>query len=530
MAFSNSIVNPIRSCVRRRAHLLLFLPLAAPLAGCGSESTAPRSDLDPVPGITFIAGENVTDTIDAPLSQPLHIVVRDTAGRAMPGVAVRFSSVRIARPDGTTAPSVLVGDVGAAGVSSFVSVMTSADGEALARIVMGRVAGAGAVAIEVPQIGIRDTACYTVEPGAATQVVLPVADTTIEVGHTLALTGRIEDRYGNTRPDAVTYEVVGTGLTLTADQVSASEPARAAVIGRLDGSSLESDTMWVSVVPVATIAARRGNKLVTAGLDGTRLMELPHDLEAGDYGPEWHPNGQSLLAVLGTFVGPSSLHRVELDGATEHVIGPNASGDGYLNVPGKIMGFSYSPDGQWVYLSGGNCNFNAILYRLPVADPQALERLSPTGMDECFQLVNHWPSLSPDGARLAFENQTGNKHGYSVRIMTIATREVTEVIAGGQRPRWSPAGDLIAYWADDQIWVVRPDGTGARAISPPGRNYIPGVQWSPDGEWILARFEPRQGWAGTTVALLRVSAPLEIPLAWTTGYNGIALPAWMPEP
>ena len=153
-----------------------------------------------MPGITFIAGENVTDTIDAPLSQALHIVVRDTAGRAMPGVAVRFSSVRVARPDGTTAPSVLVGDVGAAGVSSFVSVTTSADGEALARIVMGRVAGAGAVAIEVPQIGISDTARYTVEPGAATQVVLPVADTTIEVGYALALTGRIEDRYGNTRP------------------------------------------------------------------------------------------------------------------------------------------------------------------------------------------------------------------------------------------------------------------------------------------------------------------------------------------
>jgi Tol biopolymer transport system component len=221
---------------------------------------------------------------------------------------------------------------------------------------------------------------------------------------------------------------------------------------------------------------------------------------------------------------------VELGGATQQVIAQNASSAGGKSVPGAIRGFTYSPDAQWVYLSGGNCNYNAILYRLPVANPQALERLSPTGMDECFELVNHWPSLSPDGARLAYENQTWNQSGYSVRVMTISTKAITEIVAGGQRPRWSPAGDLIAYWADKQIRVVRPDGTGARVVSPAGYAYVPGVQWSPDGKWILARFEPRQGWAGTTVALLNVGTGLEIPLTWTTSYNGVALPAWKPVP
>ncbi|MBW3571622.1 MAG: hypothetical protein KY467_10990 [Gemmatimonadetes bacterium] len=519
---------PLRSCAHRWAHLPLILLLTTPVAGCSGDSTGPGNEPGHEPGINIVAGANVTDTVSASLPLALRVVVRDAAGRILPGVVVRFSSVPIVRAGGTTVPSVLVGDVSAAGASTFFADTTSADGVALARIVMGRAAGAGAVSIEVPEAGLQDTARYTITPGGAAKIVLPVVDTTIQVGRTMPLSGRVEDRYGNVRADTIIYEVAGTGLTITGGQVSAGAPARAAVVGRVDRSSLAPDTTWVSVVPAAMIAARRGDKLVTAALDGTGLIGIPHIHEAGDYGPEWHPNGQSLLAVLGDAFG--SLYSVELGGATQQVIAPTMSSAGGRSVPGVIRGFIYSPDAQWVYLSGNSCNYTAILYRLPVANPPAIERLSPTGADECFELVNHWPSLSPDGARLAFENQTWNQSGYSIRVMTIATRAVTQLVAGGQRPRWSPTGDLIAYWADKQIWVVRPDGTGARVVSPPGRAYVPGAQWSPDGQWILARFEPRREWAGTTVALLNVSTGLEIPLPWTTGYGAITLPVWRPVP
>lgn len=213
-----------------------------------------------------------------------------------------------------------------------------------------------------------------------------------------------------------------------------------------------------------------------------------------------------------------------MGGAIHRAIEPTAPSTGYL------YSAAYSPDAQWMYLASGTCNYASILYRVPVANPVTVERLSPAGPNECFELVNHWPSLSPDGARLTYENQTWNKQGYSVRVMEIATRAITEIVVAGQRPRWSPAGDLIAYWANNQIWVVKPDGTEARVVSPPGRSYSPGVQWSPDGRWMLARFEPTPGWAGTTVALLNVSTGSEIPLAWTSGYGGIGLPAWKPAP
>jgi hypothetical protein len=41
-------------------------------------------------------------------------------------------------------------------------------------------------------------------------------------------------------------------------------------------------------------------------------------------------------------------------------------------------------------------------------------------------------------------------------------------------------------------------------------------------------FEPRDGWAGTTVTLLNVSSGLEISLSWTTGYGNFPPPLWKP--
>lgn len=505
----------------RRALVALPVLLAALALGCGSDPSGPGTPSGTSPGINVVAGANVTDTIDALLPLALRVVVRDADGSIIPDAVVRFSSVEIERPGGFRVPSVLLGDLSTEGASSFLAETTSASGEAFARIVMGRFAGTGGVRIEVPQAGINTTASFTIAPGAATTVLLPAADTTIQVGRSLPLSGLVVDRYGNARTDAVTYQVAGTGLTLTNGQVGASAPARAAVMGRF--GKLAPDTTWVSVVPAATIAAFHESKLVTVALDGSGLVQIPHTLETQGEGPEWHPNGQSLLTLLGTFGGPRTLYRVELDGAMQPVIDPSTPGTGYT------YSAVYSPDARWVYLASGTCNYAAILYRVLLIDPKTIWRVSPTGADECFELVNHWPSLSPDGAQLAFENQTWNRQGYSVRVMDLATGAIRELVAGGQHPRWSPQGDLIAYWADQQIWVARPDGSGARVISPPGHAYVAGVQWSPDGQWVLARFLPRASWAGTTVALINVTTQLEIPLAWTTGYGDFSLPAWKPS-
>ena len=512
------------------SRIALSVVVAQCLAACGTDATSPGGTTNGKAGIDIVAGANGSDTVDAALPLALRVVVRDAAGRVMSGTVVRFTSAPVRLSDGSTLPGVLVGAVNALSATGFLAETTSAQGVVSARIVAGRAAGAAAVVISVPQTGFQDTARYTIAPGLAAAVVLPVVDTTLQVGRTLTLGGHVEDRYGNRRTDAVTYDAPGTGLTSAGGQLTATAPARAAVVGRLAGGRIAPDTSWVSAVPVATIAAMRGSKLFTAALDGTGVTAIPHALEANDYGAEWHPNGQSLLALLGTFGSAASLYKVELGGATQPLLAPNLSNNGIYPIPGAIGAFAFAPDAQSVFLSGGNCNYNAILYRLPLANTTALERLSPPGVDECFTLVNAWPSLSPDGTQLAYENQTWNQSGYSLRVMTIATRAITQLIVGGQRPRWSPSGDLIAYWLDKQIRVVKSDGTGGRTVSPATHNYVAGVRWSSDGQWIIARFAPTQGNAGTITTLLNVNTGLEIPLVWTSGYNEVSLPAWKPVP
>jgi Tol biopolymer transport system component len=55
-------------------------------------------------------------------------------------------------------------------------------------------------------------------------------------------------------------------------------------------------------------------------------------------------------------------------------------------------------------------------------------------------------------------------------------------------PQWSPNGRWIAATKFFKVWVIRPDGTGRKRISPPdpavGTRYASGPAWSPDGRSI----------------------------------------------
>jgi len=104
--------------------------------------------------------------------------------------------------------------------------------------------------------------------------------------------------------------------------------------------------------------------------------------------------------------------------------------------------------------------------------------------------------------------------------------------------KFSPDGNLVAYTVSNNDGPARPYSqlyvmdlrNGHTTRFSEGQESSGNPEWSPDGQWILARFAPIQTWAGTTVALINVTTGLEIPLAWTTGYGGLSLPAWRPTP
>jgi Tol biopolymer transport system component len=96
----------------------------------------------------------------------------------------------------------------------------------------------------------------------------------------------------------------------------------------------------------------------------------------------------------------------------------------------------------------------------------------------------------------------------------------------GELPVWSPTADTIAFVQqtgpeDDQgpLFVMAPDGTGQRQIG--SATYSPGIDWSPDGTWIVAQSIPE-----FQIMIINVKTGLRLPLAFISG--GEVAPTWKP--
>jgi Tol biopolymer transport system component/DNA-binding winged helix-turn-helix (wHTH) protein len=117
------------------------------------------------------------------------------------------------------------------------------------------------------------------------------------------------------------------------------------------------------------------------------------------------------------------------------------------------------------------------------------ERVSPSAELRAQQLtvgpgVELFPSLSPDGAALAYAGNASGRFEIYVRQIGRGRREL-QVTSGGSavRPSWSPDGRWIAYARsapEGGIWVVPALGGSPRQLTDFGSC----PSWSPDGRQI----------------------------------------------
>lgn len=443
---------------RRGSTRLLVVLLAA---GCGSDSTGPGDAQ-----LELHAGYGVTDTAQ---HKPPQALVADVgyAGRR-----VHFQSLPVSPDDPT--PSMYVSKLDASSFQVEITETSNARGRAAARIQLGTRAGQGGIIVSLPDLGLADTAFYTVLPASPCDLVFESGDTALSLGSTFSLEANVVDRHGNRRPDLVDFQVEGSAVELDPSGiVTAQTLGQAEIIAR---AAELADTIQIGVVPVATVAASTEETaaFVLRSLDGVEHSYLNVSV-GGRYDrrvPDWAPSGDRIM-----FETENRLYVLDLDGQLERLIVP-----GYGIVEETWP--QYSPDGAWIYFSGnpGQPDDAWELWRVR-ADGVGPERVGPAAETHRWDL---WASPSPDGTEIVYS--TGSPYyGWTLQILDLGTGSGRSLDLAGECPRWSPLGDLIAYVNAGVVFVVRPDGTDMHHISPLNRGYQVCIDWSPDGHYVLAR-------------------------------------------
>ena len=475
---------------------LLAGAIAASLvAGCGSDSTAPSSKSR----LRIDAGADVTDTIGAVLTQALVVQVREPSGALVRDAVVRFTAL----PNDSMpyASAIEVAPLTSQYFSGFTSDSTDANGRAAVLVELGGIAGKSGIAITVPELGLTDTAWYTVKPGQPSRFALGVSDTVVTRGVAWDIGARVMDRAGNPlSSDSVSYTSLSSGATVTeAGHVTAVSEGRAEIEVRYGTAH---DTSRASIVPPGLlVAVRPGNGLYLMNLDGTALKQLTG---LNDYSvfPQWSPDGKRITIYEGNPYGTVSFTAVSLDGTRTPVV-PSP-----ISLLGGLAWARPDPCGL-LYFAGPRTDNGAMTIWRMSADGSGLVALRSPANSYDF---TH-PAPSPDGKTVVYDLDP-----QGIMALDVASGTVHALGLQGFFPVFSPDGAQIAYITGSALMIANSDGSNARVLSgSAGYDAITAPSWSADGKWIVAP------WPGRGAALVRVSDGVTLPLPFALGYDQFAL-------
>jgi len=193
-----------------------------------------------------------------------------------------------------------------------------------------------------------------------------------------------------------------------------------------------------------------------ADLRGRKIARL-NFLFGEDVGPRFSPDGERIL-FTSTRGGTPGLWIMNRKGEVAKRICDGDQGDWF-------------PDGRRIAFHRKG---------------SIVERSLETG-EETVRHPPTWslssPSCSPDGQRVVFVGRHPRRSGLMCGPSGGTEFEPLMEGEGVGSPRWSPAGDRIAFEWVEHIWVVDADGRNSRQLTTSG-----GVQrrpaWSPDGSAI----------------------------------------------
>lgn len=225
------------------------------------------------------------------------------------------------------------------------------------------------------------------------------------------------------------------------------------------------DGRWL-VFEADTHSFRDLFRLDLAGGEPQRLTQN----REGNFEPAVSPDGE-WVAFVSSRDGDAEIYRMRADGSGVQRLTAFHTND---------WNPRWSPGGEQIAFVSDREGEDRVF--LVNADGTGVRQLSQAG--PASGILEGNPAWSPDGRQIAYtvEPRTGRAR---VRITRVADGHTAEVAAGPRGgesdPAWSPDGRWLAFVSDRdgdaEIYIARPDGSGARRIT-----HAPGADWLP--RWV----------------------------------------------
>ena len=252
-------------------------------------------------------------------------------------------------------------------------------------------------------------------------------------------------------------------------------------------------------------AEHRAGEIFTISPDGTGLHQVTTSpANAMSTEPGWSPDGQWIVYM----VAPEG----DLDHARLAKIRPD--GTDATDLAGACTGAclgdgfpSFDPSGQLVAFQrslgpmNGDTNLTAIF--VMNADGTDVRQITQAGasLEVTNQYLDGAPIFSPTGARIAFnrlDTATYQNAIFTVALDGTGEFQVTPWDLDASQPDFSSDGEWILFRSNEtsntkgNVWLVRPDGTDAHAVtdSVDGEAKWLSGSFSPDGAYITNGMTP----------------------------------------